>query len=153
MRRKEREITDRAEMESILKQAPIFHLGLADEQGPYVVPLNCGYDSQAGCLWFHCAREGRKVEALRRDNRVCVEAVLDARMVTTGRACDWTMKYRSVIAFGRATLVEDPAEKARGLDVIMSHYSGPTGEYHGPSLERTLLVRIDIESLSGKKSL
>ncbi|MCE5270315.1 pyridoxamine 5'-phosphate oxidase family protein [bacterium] len=153
MRRKEREITDRAEMESILKQAPVFHLGLVDAEGPYVVPVNCGYDSAGGCLWFHCAREGRKVEALRRDNRVCVEAELDSRMVTVGRACDWTMKYRSVIAFGRAALVEDPAEKVRGLDVIMSHYGGPTGDYHGPSLERTLLVRIDIESLSGKKSL
>lgn len=150
MRRREREITSRAEMEEILRRSAIFHLAMTDEQGPYAVPLNCGYED--GCLWFHCAREGRKIEALRRDNRVCVVAEADARMVTSGQACDWTMKYRSVIATGRAIIVDDPVEKARGMDVIMRHYGGPAGDYRAPSMERTLLVRIEIQDMTGKKS-
>ncbi len=150
MRRREREITDRDEMEEILRRSSIFHLAMTDGKGPYVVPLNCGYED--GRLWFHCAREGRKIEALRRDSRVCVVAEADTRMVTSGQACDWTMKYRSVIAAGRAVIVEDPAEKARGMDVIMRHYAGPVGEYRVPSLERTLVVRIEIQDMTGKKS-
>lgn len=150
MRRKEREITDREEIEEIIRQAVVCRVAMTDADGPYVVPVNFGFED--GAIWFHSAREGRKIDALGADPRVCVQIDLDARLVTSSRACDWAMEYRSVIAFGRAVIVDDPAEKARGLDAIMRQHGGPTGGYGETALARAAVVRIDIESLSGKKS-
>ncbi len=64
MRRQEREIRDEAEIQEILEKGLVCRLGLYDGQYPYVVPLNYGYRN--GCMYFHCAREGRKIDILKR---------------------------------------------------------------------------------------
>lgn len=150
MRRSEREITDRGEIEEIIRRSAVCRVAMTDEEGPYVVPVNFGYAESA--IWFHSAKEGRKISALRADPRVCVQMDIDVRMAPASHPCDWTMKYRSVVAFGKAKIVEDPAEKRRGLDAIMRHYGGPVGNYDESMFERTVLVRIDIKSITGKKA-
>ena len=121
MRRKEKQITDIAEIENIIQRCPVCRLGLSDGTEPYVVPVNFGY--QRGTLWLHSAREGRKIEILRRNPRVCLEFDLDFELKTGREACSWSARYRSALAFGTATIIDDPALKRRGLDVIMAHYS------------------------------
>ena len=79
MRSFKKEITDRAELEEILAKAEVLFLALHDEPAPYVLPLNFAYAE--GELWFHCAREGTKLDLIRRDPRVGFSAVTDARVV------------------------------------------------------------------------
>jgi nitroimidazol reductase NimA-like FMN-containing flavoprotein (pyridoxamine 5'-phosphate oxidase superfamily) len=67
--------------------------------------------------------------------------------------CRWTMKYRSVIGFGRARIVDDEAEKKAALDVIMAHYGGGGGEYDEKSLKLTSVIEVVIENMTGKQSL
>jgi nitroimidazol reductase NimA-like FMN-containing flavoprotein (pyridoxamine 5'-phosphate oxidase superfamily) len=62
------------------------------------------------------------------------------------------MQYRSVIGFGKASFVEDLEEKRKGLDAIMKHYSGRSFEYVEPAIESTCIIKVAIESMTGKES-
>jgi len=150
MRRQEREIRDEAEIQEILEKGLVCRLGLYDGQYPYVVPLNYGYRN--GCMYFHCAREGKKTDILKKNGRVCIEVDIDFRVVRGETPCRWTAKYRSVIGFGRARIIDDEREKKAGLDVIMAHYGGSGGGYDEKSLQRTSLIEVVLESITGKQS-
>lgn len=67
VRRKDKEITNRAEIEGILKKAFICHLGLSDGDLPYVVPMNYGYED--GHIYLHCATEGKKLDIIKKNNK------------------------------------------------------------------------------------
>lgn len=82
MRRKDREIVDRESMESVIRRASVCHLGMCEGESPYIVPLCFGYYD--GVLYFHSAREGRKLDALRRNGRVCFEISVDQGIVISG---------------------------------------------------------------------
>jgi len=151
MRRSEKEIKDRAELEHILKTSEICRLGMVQEGIPYIVPMNYGYAD--GALYMHSAREGRKMDILRAENYVCFEIESGAKLVEAEDACGWTSRYTSIIGYGHVELIDGPAEKQHGLAVLMSHYSDRTDwEFPDRQLDRVLVLRLTIESMSGKKS-
>lgn len=150
MRRSEKEITDRAEIDAVIQRSKVLRLGLSDYGQPYVVPLCFGYDGRS--LYFHCAREGRKLEILRRNNRVCVEFDIVDGLVESDQACNWSMKFQSVIGFGTAQVVEDLPEKRDALALLMTQYSGRSFAFPDDALKGTVIVRIDILSMTGKQS-
>jgi len=150
LRRSEKEITGRSEVDDILKRASICHLGLNDAGECYVVPVNYGYDGN--CLYVHSAREGRKINILRTDNRVSFTVYADLRMQDSDKACSFTMKYKSVMGRGLATLVDDPAAKVKALDVIMRHYSKGQFSFDPARVDKVVIIKIEIQNLTGKKS-
>jgi nitroimidazol reductase NimA-like FMN-containing flavoprotein (pyridoxamine 5'-phosphate oxidase superfamily) len=150
MRRKEKEITEKSEIESIMHKSLVCRLGLADNGTPYIVPLCFGYKDN--CLYFHSAREGRKIDLLRRNNAVCFEFDSDLEIQAAKAACDWGMKYRSVIGYGRASFIDDRDAKRKALDVIMTQYSDGVFEYSEKAFEKMLVIKVEIESMTGKKS-
>lgn len=150
MRRKEKQVTDQAEIEAIIAKAPVCRLGLCDQGQPYVVPLCFGYSP--GLFYLHAAAEGRKLAVLRQNPRVCVEIDTDIVLKTAGTPCAWGMGFKSVIGFGTAVIVTDPAEKRRGLDLIMAHYGGPTEGYAEKALEATVVIRVTIAEMTAKQS-
>ena len=91
MRRKDREITDPEQIRAILGRARVLHLGLYDGEYPYVVPMHYGFTFEDGklTLYTHCAKEGRKLELLRRDARVFVEIDTDEALPPGETACSW----------------------------------------------------------------
>ena len=150
MRRKDRAISNLAAIEDIVRKSLVCRLGLAEEDQPYVVPLNFGFRDNA--LYFHSAPKGKKIDMLRRNSKVCFEFDLDHEIVADEQACKWGMKYRSVIGFGKATIVEDMAEKIEGLDAIMDQYSVRSFVYPEVKLENTVIIKVEIESMTGKQS-
>ena len=150
MRRGEKEIKDQAEIDSIIHRSRVCRLGLSDEGQPYVVPLCFGYDGKT--LYFHCAREGRKLDILRRNNKVCIEFDIVQGMIEADEGCNWGIKYQSVIGFGTAHLVEDVAEKQNALTLLMAQYSERSFSFPPEMVNRTAVVKIEIESLTGKQS-
>ena len=150
MRRKEKEILDREEIESIIRKADVCRLGLSDNNIPYIVPLNFGY--RDSCLYFHTPKVGKKIDMIKGNNRVCFELDINHEVVRADNPCDWNMKYQSVIGYGRAFLLEDIDEKRQALDVIIEHYSGQTGEYAEKLVDRLAVIKVQIESMTGKKS-
>jgi uncharacterized protein len=150
MRRSEKEITDRAEIDAIIRRCRVCRLGLSDQGQPYVVPLCFGYDGQA--LYFHCAKEGRKLDILRRNNRVCFEFDVLEGMVEADQGCQWSIRYESVIGFGTASLVEEPTQRQEALALLMAQYSDRAFAFPEIAVNRTVIVRIDIENVTGKQS-
>ena len=151
MRRKEKEITDKKEIQAIIRKSQICRLGLADDGVPYIVPLCFGYRDNT--LYFHSAREGRKIEMLKLNPQVCFEFDVDTQIHDGETACGWGMNYRSVIGYGTASLIDDPADKRKALDIIMRQYA-EEGEftYSDKILEKTLVIKVEIRSMAGKKS-
>jgi nitroimidazol reductase NimA-like FMN-containing flavoprotein (pyridoxamine 5'-phosphate oxidase superfamily) len=151
MRRKDKEIRTREEIDEIIEKAPVCRLGLCCDNVPYVVPLNFGY--RDGCLYLHCAKEGRKMDMLRANPRICFEIDTNVEVIRAEKPCDWGMKFASVIGFGTASVLEDPEEKKRGLDTIMEHYgSMPAQPYSEAILQHTAVIRIEMEEMTGKRS-
>ena len=149
MRRKEKEIKSKEEIESVIQKALVCRLGMADENGPYIVPLSFGY--RDGFLFFHSAKEGKKLDILRKNNKVCFEIDTDYEIVESEKACNWGMKYKSVIGFGNAIFIEDMESKKRALDIIMHHYSGRSFEFEEKEVNRVVIFKVEIESMTGKK--
>lgn len=150
MRRKDKAIVELAEIEQILRKAFVCRLGLTDGHRPYIVPLSFGFKNNT--LYFHSAPEGKKIEMLRKNSKVCFEFDVDHEVVADEEACKWGMKYRSVIGFGKASIVEDIQEKKEGLNAIMEHYGGRTYEYPEAAISNILVIKVEIESMTGKKS-
>ena len=94
-----RKITDIEEIEGIINKAIVCHIGLVDDKEPYVVPVSFGYERNA--LYLHGNLKGRKVELIKKNNRVCFEMEVDLELKKAEEACDWAMKYMSVIGVGK----------------------------------------------------
>ncbi len=150
MRRNDKQINDVAVIDDILRRAVVCRLGLCDGRRPYVVPVSFGFADNA--LYFHTAGEGQKVDILRRNSNVCFEVEVDCEVVKADKACDWGMNYKSVIGFGTAVFIEEVALKRKGLDVIMRQYSSGSFEYPAKAIEGIAIVKIEIESMTGKQS-
>ena len=152
MRRSDKEITDRLEIDRILDEALVARVGMVDNGQPYVVPLN--FAREADVLWLHCATNGRKLACLQTNPEVCVEVDRLIGITRGESACrDWTSCYESVIGFGTCELVGEAVTKLQGLTAIMRKYSGREDwEFSGERLEETTVLRIRLRSLTGKRS-
>ena len=150
MRRKDKQINDIAAIEDILSRATVCRLALCEDNRPYVVPLCFGYKDNT--LYFHCAGQGKKLDILRKNNNVCFEIDIDCKIIKADQACDWGMKYKSVIGFGKAVFIKDVELKRKALDVIMQQYSGGTFEYPANALKNIVVINVEIESMTGKQS-
>lgn len=148
MRRDDKEIRDKEEIESIIERATVCRIGLSEDGVPYVIPVNFGYKDNR--LYFHSATQGRKIDILRRNNNVCFEMDIDHELVKSETPCNWTMKYRSVIGFGKAFFVDDFKGKTEALKIIMHHYSDGSYEFSENQMKDVAIIRIEIDSIIGK---
>jgi len=149
MRRKEREITSREEIDGILASSTVMNLALSDNNVPFLVPVFFAYDGTA--IYFHSAYMGTKMDILSRNNAVCFEISVDQGVIESDQACDFEAKHRTVIGFGKASLIEEMAEKVKVLDLIVARFTDRKFPYPQGSLDNTAVVRIDIDAIKGKK--
>jgi len=150
MRRKDKEITDIKSIEEIINKATVCRLALTLDDTPYIVPVCFGYSAET--IYFHSAKEGKKVDIIKKNNRVCFECDIDHELVESEKACNWGMKFKSVIGFGKASFVENIEEKQEALGIIMQNYTDKTFLFPEETLNSTLVVKIDIEQIAGKTS-
>ncbi len=156
MRRKDREVTDAAMIESIMKEAQICRLGLLDSEGVYIVPLNYGYErNDSGyVLYFHGAQEGRKMDILRRGDKVSFEIDTGYELITSGTACGYTAKFKSIMGSGRVRIAESNDEKSHMLDIVMTQCTEKKEwSYSEAMLREVCCFSITVESLSCKEHL
>jgi len=146
-------MNDAREMKAFLDRMPVGRLGLSTEDGPYVVPVN--YIFAEGCIYFHSAPKGKKVEALRADPRVCFVVDEPGPQVTWEKGCGITQIYESVMCFGKAEFVEKIAERRRILEMLVGKYV--PGDNKVRILDRSskmianiAVVKIHIEWMTGK---
>lgn len=119
MRRYERQVFGKENICGFLDLFDTIYLGISGEEYPYVVPLNFGYEFEHDLIfYFHCALHGKKLCLLQQNPKVCVTASKFTNYVSKpfrGRLHD----YRSVIAYGTASMIIDPTEKARATRLLL----------------------------------
>ena len=150
MRKKEKEITKKAAIEDIITKSLVCRLALSDDNSPYIVPLCFGYKDKV--LYFHGSQKGKKIDIIKKNPMVSFELDTDTEIVKAEDACRWTMKYRSVIGFGKALLLEDIEEKRKALNIIMSQYSDRIFQFDDAILKKMGVIKVEIESMTGKQS-
>lgn len=151
MRRKEKEITDIQEIENILNSADICRLAFCDNQMPYIVPMSFAYSNR--CLYFHSAKEGRKLDIINKNPNVCFEVETDTALIYDEAACKCTMKYKSVIGTGKVIFIEEEVAKIEALDLLMKHYVDKDEfTYPQKAIQAVAIFKVEINEMSGKKS-
>ena len=148
MRKQDRECLDPAFFDEVFTTAEDLCLAMHDGDFPYVIPLN--FVRQGNSIYIHCALEGHKLDCIRTNPNVAFTLAADVRIHREKS----TTYYKSVCGTGRASFVEDPAEKGRALNALAKRYAAqcptPTPD---AALARTGVVRIDIVDLVGKRKL
>ena len=96
MRRKDREVTEMEEIQQIFDECKVCRIGIMDENGPYIVPVNYGYVREEGkvILYIHGAREGKKIDLIRKNANVGVEIDYRHELVEGDTACQYSYYYR-----------------------------------------------------------
>ncbi|MDX9801101.1 MAG: pyridoxamine 5'-phosphate oxidase family protein [Spirochaetia bacterium] len=150
MRRKEKLMSEKEAYE-IVKNTEWMTLSTVAENGyPYGIPLNHVYSD--GKIYFHSALEGQKVDAFRKENRVCISIVKSSEIVPD----KFSTNFKSVTAFGKISFVENQDEKRAALTSIIKKFS-PGFEESGAAYIEKLFARtgvycVEIEHITGKLS-
>ena len=154
---RERAVPDRAAQ--FLRDGLIAHVGIADAEGPVVIPMTYHFDpATPSQLYLHGAHHSRLIQALASGQRVCVTVTVADGLVYSKTALNHSVNYRSVVAFCRAAAVQPTLEETRPLlEALIARYCpGPEvgRDYEVISqkhLETTALVALDIEAVSAKQ--
>ncbi|MBD5473604.1 MAG: pyridoxamine 5'-phosphate oxidase family protein [Lachnospiraceae bacterium] len=123
MRRKDREITDLTEIESIISQCTCCRIGFHDEEEVYIVPLNFGYETKNGAytFYFHGAKEGRKIDLIKKNPIAGFEMDTNYALNEADLACGYSARFQSIIGNGVVSIVTEINEKKLGLSLLMEH--------------------------------
>jgi nitroimidazol reductase NimA-like FMN-containing flavoprotein (pyridoxamine 5'-phosphate oxidase superfamily) len=153
IRRKEKAITDEAKLKAILLQTKYVTIAMCDNGEPYLVTLSHGYDPEKNCIYFHCAREGKKIDILKNNNVVWGQALVDAGYVNGKCSHD----YATTMFKGKVTFVDEFVEKKAALHLMVYQLEADPEAYlkkeiSDKRITNVTIGRIDIEYLSGKKA-
>ena len=126
MRRKDREVTDKAKIQEVIDKCTCCRLGFNDNGEVYIVPMLFGYDKDGDdyTFYFHSAHEGRKLNIIKENPNVGFEMETGVEIREAKYACGFTAAFQSIVGNGVIELVEDPQEKIHGLERIMHQSSG-----------------------------
>lgn len=153
MRRADKEIKDKSKLEKILRETNYMTLALSKDNEPYAVAISHSYDAKEGCLYFHCASEGKKLDFMRANPIVSGLALIDHGY--SEGSC--THRYVSAVFKGRIEWIEDLEGKKKALKhMIEKQDKNPAALIprltKADSLSKTVVGKIIIEELTGKKS-
>ena len=153
MRRTDREVTDNRQIQSIIEQAKVVHIGMIDNDRPYVVPMQYGFVFADGqlTLYVHCAKEGRKLNIIKKNPRVFIELETEAAIISGGDIpCKYGSEYASVMGDGTVVVVEDVAEKIFGLQLLMKTQTSRDFEITAQMAPSVTVLRIDVPCVTAK---
>jgi nitroimidazol reductase NimA-like FMN-containing flavoprotein (pyridoxamine 5'-phosphate oxidase superfamily) len=151
-RKPERAAYDRATVDQVLDEGLICHVGFHSDGQTFVIPMI--HVRIVDTVYLHGSPASRILLALAQGTEVCLTVTLIDGLVLARSAMHHSMNYRSVVLFGRASLVEDPAEKRAVLEALTEHLvPGRWADVRGPNdreLQRTQVVSVPIHEASAK---
>ncbi|MFA5190838.1 MAG: pyridoxamine 5'-phosphate oxidase family protein [Verrucomicrobiia bacterium] len=151
MRRNDKEIADRRQMDEIIRGSLVCHVAMAKDNAPYIVPMSFGYDGAA--IYLHTAPEGKKIECFLANPQVCFEFERNVELRRNPQiACKWSFNFESVIGYGAISELVEPAQREHALNEIMRQYSGKTWPFEATSMAKVRMWKITITSMTGKQS-
>lgn len=152
MRRQDREVTNIGEILKIIESCKVMRLGMSADNLPYVVPLNFGFTYLDGefTFCFHCAGQGKKLDLLRQNPKVCFEMDCGHRLTEAETACAYGYDFRSVIGMGVACIVTDREEKKRLLACLMRCQTGKEFAFEDSQADAVTVYEIKEVRLTAK---
>jgi len=152
MTKRELQITDEVQIQSILNTAKVLHLGLAVEDEPYVVPMNYGYTMEDGklVLYLHSALRGKKLDMMRTNPRVFFEMDCDLVPFEGEKPCQYGLGYSSIMGRGTAQIVEDVEEKIKAMSALMKTQTGKDFSFNDRLVSIVAVIRIDVAEYTAK---
>ena len=135
MRRKDREVLGDENIAKVIEQCTTCHVALMDDDNasmPYVIPLSFRYSLNSGVLelYFHCAHVGKKLDCIRKNPNVAFSMCVENRIEIHEEAyCKSGRFYASVVGQGKAEIVDDIAEKCRGLSLLMERQAADSAQH------------------------
>ncbi|MEG0833692.1 MAG: pyridoxamine 5'-phosphate oxidase family protein [Oscillospiraceae bacterium] len=152
MRRADREITDRGDIAGILMRAQTARLGLFSENYPYIVPMSYGFElGEKLTVYFHCAKEGRKLELISKNHGAALEVDNLLEVQVYEISCKSDAGYESVMAVGNVSAVEDEEEKLHGLCKIMQHYGAENPVFEPDRVKKVEVLKFVANSFTAKR--
>ena len=155
MRRKDKEITAANDKLNIVGKCKICRIGLSENNIPYIIPLNYGYEFENNTLtlFFHSAKAGKKMDIIKNNNIACFEVDCDNRLIEGEKACDYSYAYKSIIGFGKIIFIEDMNEKIDALNKIMRHQSEKETDFvfSDEKLKNITVYKMVVEEFTGKQ--
>jgi uncharacterized protein len=146
-----RVITDKKELAEIIRRCKFCHVSMVDADGkPYVIPMNFGFRDEV--IYLHGAKKGKKTEILKKNPEVCINFTTDPalRYQDERVACSWSMRYRSVLCYGKAEFIDDPEEKTRSLHIVMAQYTAGEFRFNPPSLREVCVIKVPVSRFEGR---
>lgn len=144
-------IHDRKEIDAILKQCKTCYVAMAENDVPYVLPLNFAMDGDRVIL--HSAQSGRMWETIQKNPKVCINWTLGEELawqdVQVG--CSYRVKSKSVIVEGIAKMVDDFDEKERLFRQFMAQYSELPFKFNAPAIRNVGVILVTITKLTAKE--
>lgn len=158
MRRKDKMVTDKAQIESIISNAKILHLGLTDGDFPYVVPLHYGYEydeeKQTYLFYMHSATEGHKLDLISANPNVCVELETNIKLISGGDdPCEYSSCFSSVIGKGKANILLNSQEKKHALELLMINQTGRKFDFTEKMVSTVEIIKVELLSFTAKASM
>jgi len=139
------------EIRMIIARCEICHVAMTDPEGnPYVIPMNFGFREDT--IYLHSAQEGKKINCLKNNPSVCINFTTDHKLLFQTRevACSWSMRYSSVLCYGKVEFIDDPEEKRRALDIVMKQYTEGKFSYNNPSIREVNCWQVKVEKFEGR---
>jgi len=152
MTKRERQITDEAQITAILDAGKVLHLGLAVDNEPYVVPMNYGYTRENGKLvmYLHSAVRGKKLDMIRANPRVFFEIDCDLVPFESELPCQYGLSYSSVMGKGIAHIVDDVEEKKKAMSILMKTQTNKDFTFEDRLVSVVAVIRIDVTAYTAK---
>ena len=152
MTKRERQVTDPAQILHILDTGKVLHLGLAVDNEPYVVPMNYGYTMEEGKLtmYLHSATRGKKLDMIRANPKVFFEIDCDLMPFEGDVACQYGLVYSSIMGKGTAHIVEDVEEKMKAMSILMKTQTEKDFTFNERLVSIVSVIRIDVDAYTAK---
>ncbi len=153
MRRNELEVTDIGEICEILDKCKTCHVAMWDGEEEYIVPLNYGYTLEDGVLtlYFHSAKEGRKMDIWNRRREVCFAVSHEGEMFTSPSPCGYGYCYSSVIGWGKVDFIEDATDKCSAMSVLFRHQTGTQVDFTVEQVKSVCVYKITCTRFTAKR--
>lgn len=144
---------DKAEIYGVLDQGILAHVGFTTKHGPVVIPM--GYARRDDRVILHGSAKSRLLTQLAAGTDVCITVTLVDGLVLARSTFHHSMNYRSVVIFGRSSVIADVVEKNAALEHLVEHLVPGRGSdarrANDGELAATLVVEVPIAEASLKK--
>lgn len=154
MRRKDREVTDVKEIKDIIEKCSTCRLALSLDNIPYIVPMCFGheYSQNKLKLYFHCAKEGKKLDIINKNPNACFEMDCAQKLIEGENACQYSMEFESVIGNGQIVICDNVEEKRKAMVLLMKNYAPEREfEFSDKELQMVTVFKLNVDEFSAKR--